>query len=59
MFDVAAAAQKGNSKALLAAYDGRLWGQGLRNGVQYCWGVQHCEREQGEALWGGVSLAVD
>lgn len=54
-----AAAQKGNSKALLAAYDGRLWVQELRSGAQYCLGVQRCEREPEEVLWGGVSLAVN
>lgn len=53
----AAAAQKGNSKALLAAYDGRLWAQGLRSGARCCLGVQRCEREPEEVLWGGVSLA--
>lgn len=55
----AAAAQKGNSKALLAAYDGRLWVQELRSGAQYCLGVQCCEREPEEVLWGGASLAVN
>lgn len=39
---VVAAAQEENSKALPAAYDGRLWVQVQRSGVQCCWDVQYC-----------------
>ena len=46
----AAVVQKGSSKALVAAYDGRLWAQGLRNGGLCCWGVQHCVTGQWEEL---------
>lgn len=53
----AVAAQEGNSKALVAAYDGRLLVQGLRSGVQCCWGVQHCVKGLEEVLMGGGSCA--
>lgn len=39
----------------MAAYDGRLWVQALKSGVQCCWDVQHCVKELEEVLKGGGS----
>lgn len=43
----------------MAAYDGRLWVQELRNGVQCCWGEQRCEKAQEQAPRGDGNWAVD